>query len=57
MTEAYLLSRQQPLHTPFEFAFGTNVGFFRWLEGEEEGVDENPSQAMGKGTRSRHGFV
>jgi hypothetical protein len=52
MTEAYLLSRAKTLRTPFEFAFGTDVGFFEWLEGEEG--QENP---VPRGKRSRHGFI
>ncbi|RDB30841.1 4-O-methyltransferase 1 [Hypsizygus marmoreus] len=35
MTEAYLFSKADPLRTPFEFAFGTDVGYFGWLEGDE----------------------
>lgn len=34
MTEAYLLSRDNSPPPPFQFAFGTDVGFFPWLEGE-----------------------
>ena len=50
MTEAYLLSRAQSLRTPFEFAFGTDIGFFEWLEGEE-GLEKT----VPKGNRSKHG--
>ena len=49
MTEAYLLSRALSLRTPFQYAFGTDIGFFEWLEGEEKPVP--------KGNRSRHGFI
>jgi hypothetical protein len=34
MTEAYLLSRADPPVPPFQYAFGTDVPFFPWLEGE-----------------------
>jgi len=52
MTEAYLLSRANSLRTPFEFAFGTDVGFFEWLEGEEA-----QEKTPGKGNHTRHRFI
>jgi hypothetical protein len=52
MTEAYLLSQAKSLRTPFEYAFGTSVGFFEWLEGEE-----GQEKVMPKRNRSRQRFI
>ncbi|KAL0959228.1 hypothetical protein HGRIS_014504 [Hohenbuehelia grisea] len=54
MTEAYLFSQEtkfsrEPVHAPFNFAFGTANGFFSWLEEEDTGV-ATPREELGAET-------
>lgn len=57
MTEAYLLSRERPPRTPFEYAFGLGLGFFEWLEGDTAAPANKTKQTTSKATRNQYGSV